>query len=128
MRKIITSDVFKLARIIKKTDLKNVITEISASTKKTSVVVDKNDSEEVKKEKQELLNKQQESVGFEVVMTIFEACCTEELEKGLYDLLSDIVEKDIANQPLDDTLEDIKEIVAQNDIFTFFKQASRLMK
>ena len=37
------------------------------------------------------------------------------------------VEKDIANQPLDELLKDLKEIVVQNDIFDFFKQAGQLI-
>ena len=83
---------------------------------------------EIRRKKQELLEKKQESVGFELIMTIFEACCTEELEKKFYDLLGGIIEKDVANQPLDDIFEDIKIIVKENDVLHFFKQVGQLMK
>ena len=51
MRKIIMTDVFKMARIFKETELKNVIAKIFESTKQDSVAICENNEEK----KQELL-------------------------------------------------------------------------
>ena len=129
MRKIIISDVFKLARLIEEADLENVFTKVvKLAERDKAFIICEEDDEETKKEKQALLEEKQHSVGLEIVMMVFKACCTKQLEKNLYDLLEGITEKDVANQPLDELMKDLKEIASQNDIFTFFKQAGQLMK
>ena len=114
MRKLITSDVFKMSRIIKEAKVKDAIMEIFKEKKKDGA-----------------LEEQQEEKGFEAIMTVLEACSTEKTEKMLYDFLGGIAEKDadkIANQSLEATIEDIKAIVTENNIFNFFKQAGQLTK
>ena len=131
MRKLITSDVFKMARIIKEAGVKNAIAEIFKETRNTNIVIEENDSEAVKKAKTEAINKKQEEAGFEAIMTIFESCSTEKLEKMLYEFLGGISEKksdEVAGQTLEATIEDIKTIVSENNIVNFFKQADQLTK
>ena len=131
MRKLITSDVFKAARIIKEAKVKDAISEIFESTKGVKISIDESDSEEVKAEKQQALAEKQEAAGFEAIMTIFEACSTPKLEGMLYELLAGICEKnadDIASQSLEVTIEEIKAIASENNIANFFKSASQLTK
>lgn len=129
MRKIITSDVFKASRIIREAKVKDAISEIFKSTQGTKIKIDAEDSEEVKAEKKALLADAQEAAGFEAIMTVFEACSTERLEKMLYELLGGICEKtpdDIANQSLEATITDLQSIAKENNLANFFKSASRL--
>ena len=129
MRKIVLSDAFKLARLIKEANLEDIFSKFTKLMKKdTSLTIHEDDSEEVKKEKQTLLEEKQQSMGFEIIKTVFEVCCTKELEERLYDLLGGIIEKDVTQQPLDELMADLKQVAAQNDILIFFKQAGRLMK
>ena len=129
MRKIVLSDAFKLARLIKEANLEDIFSKFTKLMKKdTSLTIHEDDSEEIKKEKQTLLEEKQQSMGFEIIKTVFEVCCTKELEERLYDLLGGIIEKDVAQQPLDELMDDLKQVAAQNDILNFFKQAGRLMK
>lgn len=120
MRKINTSDVFKMARIIKAAGAKEIIAEFFEEGKNKPVVNEKED-----------MSEQQEKMGFEVFMAIFEVCSTEKIEKMLYELIGGITEKEpdvIASQPLEIMVADIKTIVAKNNIAAFFKQAGQLMK
>lgn len=131
MRKLITSDVFKAARIIKEAKVKDAISEIFESTKGVNISINENDSEEEKKVKLKEIANKQETAGFEAIMTIFEACSTEKLEGMLYELLAGICEKnadDIANQSLETTVEEIKTIARENNLANFFKSASQLTK
>lgn len=131
MRKLITSDVFKMARIIKAAQVKDAIAEIFESTKGVDSGILEGDSDEVKEAKRKALADKQEAAGFEAIMTIFEACSTEKLEKMLYDLLAGVTEKtadDIGGQSLEATIADIKTIVEENNIANFFKSAGQLTK
>jgi len=131
MRKLITSDVFKMARIIKAAQVKDAISDIFASTKGINSGILETDSEEIKEEKRKALEEKQEAAGFEAIMTVFEACSTEKLENMLYDLIGGISEKDVdtvAKQTLEVTITDIKTIVSENNIANFFKSASQLTK
>lgn len=131
MRKLITSDVFKMARIIKAAQVKDAIADIFESTKGVNAGILETDSEEVKEEKRKALADKQEAAGFEAIMTVFEACSTEKLENMLYELFGGITEKkpeDIARQSLETTIADIKTIVKENNIVNFFKQAGQLTK
>lgn len=119
MRKIITTDVFKMARIMKEAKIKDAITQLFKEKKRVSAGDDA------------ALEEVQEEAGFEAIMTVFEACSEEKTEGMLYEFLGGITEKgaeNVANQSLDTTIEDVKIIVAENNIFNFFKQAGQLMK
>lgn len=112
MRKINTSDVFKLARILKKgkveESISKAIGEIDIKGK----------------------NKITEKVGVKVMLALFESCGEPDVEPLIYDLFGGIAEVDpstIATQPFEDTLEMFKEISKENNLTIFFKQASQLM-
>lgn len=131
MRKLITSDVFKMARIIKEAKVKDALAQIFKTTKKTEIKILESDSEEEKKEKTKALEEQRESAGFEAIMTVFEACSTEKLEKMLYEFMGGVCERkaeEIANQTLEETIESIKKIVEENNIGVFFEKASQSVK
>ena len=112
MRKIQTQDVFKLARIIKqakiKKEISEIIKEVSAEKEKENV---------------------SEKVGIMVFLTIMENCSEKEVEEQFYDLFGGIVEIDsetVKIQSLDVTFEQIKQMVAENNIINFFKTAGKL--
>jgi len=112
MRKINTSDVFKLARILKKGNVEeniaNAIGDIDIKNK----------------------SKVTEKVGIKVMLALFESCGEPEVENLVYDLFGGIAEIDpntIATQTFDKTLEMFKEIAKENNLSNFFKQASRLI-
>lgn len=115
MRKIITSDVFKLARIIKKIGIKDDISAMYAQVQQA-----KKQGEEFNSEK----------IGIDLMLKVIEACSTEEQEKQIYGLLAGIMEKteeDIKNQSLDTLMEDIKRIFSENNMTNFFKAAAKSM-
>ena len=129
MRKINTSDVFKMARIIKQANVKSAMAEIFNSTRENKIEILEGDSDEEKAEKLKKIERKKENAGFQAIMTIFESCCTEELEEMLYQFLAGITEKrseDIATQSLETTIEEVKTIVKENNIFDFFSQADQL--
>lgn len=107
MREIITSDVFKLARIMKDGNVKSSVAELFAGP----------------------TSKNAQELGFEIIYTIIEACASEKQEQKVYDLIGGIVEKDadvIKNQNYKITIEDIKAIANNNDLLDFFKEADQL--
>lgn len=131
MRKLNTSDVFKMARIIKKAKVAEAIEQIFTSSRENPIIIKEDDSEEVKSEKKREIERKKEAAGFRTIMTIFESCSTEELENMLYQFLGGITEKnpeDVSKQSLEATINDIKQIVKENNIADFFKQADQLTK
>ena len=131
MRKLITSDVFKMARIIKEAKVKDAIAQIFEKTRKEKIVISESDNEEERAKKEKEIEEKKEAAGFNAIMTVFEACATEKLEKLLYDFMAGIVEKkseEIANQSLETTISEIKEIVRENNIADFFEKAGQLTK
>lgn len=111
MRKINTSDVFKMARLMKEADLTTEIKEAVTAGKKKGA--------------------DEEEIGVNVVMHIIGSCSDEKVEKKFYDLVAGICEKgeeEIKNQSLEQTVADIKRICEENNIVNFFRSASRLVK
>lgn len=114
MRKIITSDVFKMARIIRKANAKEEMIKVFSKM------------EELKGDESKTLEDVKKEVGMEIVAYLIESCGDEEVEKLLYNLLSGIAEKkenDIKNQSLDTTIEMLKQIAKENDLQNFFSVA-----
>ena len=114
MRKIQTQDVFKLARIIKQAKAKE---EISKIIKEVSV--------EKKDEKENV----SEKVGIRVFLTIMENCSEPAVEEQIYDLLGGIAEvppETVKTQSLEVTLEQIKQMAAENNMMNFFRTAGKL--
>lgn len=113
MRKLITRDVFKMARIIHKANAKEEIKQIFQK------VADAKDSGAD-------VETMQREAGMEVIAFIIDACGNEDVEKAIYDLIAGIAEKDadaIKNQSLDATIELLKAIAKENDIQNFFSVA-----
>lgn len=129
MRKINTSDVFKFAKILKKTRIKESIAKLyEDGAAKEAEIKKKFLSEEDIKEQ---LQKAQNDFGVQFAFSILDAAADGGVEKDLYDLLGGITEKaptDIENQSLEKTLEDLKNIAKENNLSLFFKSASRLMQ
>lgn len=97
MRKILTKDVFSLARIIKKANVKEELKKVDL--KKADVY----------------------EVGMTMIFTIVEAGSI--AEKEIYKLIEDITGKNIEDMELQETIELLKEIEKENDLMSFFKQA-----
>lgn len=132
MRAINTQDVFRLSRIIKTIDIKAELPGIVKQIEKMNEVklsIQEDDSEEVKEQKKAEYEEIMVKVGIDIVFGIIEKCSDPKQEKAIYELLGGILEKDakkIAEQPIKDTIEDIKQIVEENDIAVFFKLSAQL--
>lgn len=114
MRKIETHDVFKMARIIKKAEIKGKIEEIIRETNRT----DEQDKGSVK-----------EKIGVKIMFCIIETCSDEKLEEMLYDLIGGITEKDanaIKTMSIEGLMDVFKEIAEANNLTNFFNIAGRL--
>lgn len=112
MRKINTSDVFKMARILKKGNVEeniaNAVGEMTESKGK----------------------KMTEKIGIKIMLILFESCGDNEVESMIYELIGGIAEVSpdiIAEQPFEDTLKLLQSISEHNDIKGFFKQAGQLI-
>lgn len=109
MRKINTSDVFKLARMIKGGEIIEGFKKAYAAGKEKGADAEK--------------------IGLDVILDLVCACTDAKMEGQLYDLLAGICEKTperIGEQPLGETIEDIRRICEENDIINFLKSASKL--
>lgn len=109
MRKLNTGDVFKMARLLKNTNMVESV--------KTAFEKGKEDGADEMK------------VGIDFVCDVLCACSEERTETQLYDLLSGICEKkpdEIRSQSLETTVQDIQRIFEENNVLNFFRSASRL--
>lgn len=109
MRKLNTGDVFKMARLMKGSNILGSVKGAFARGK-----------EEGADAKQ---------VGVDFISDVLCACSDEKTESQLYELLAGICEKkpdEIRNQSLETTLEDIQRIISENNILNFLKSASKL--
>ena len=112
MRKIITRDVCKLARIMKKSNVEDNIAKAveemeGAKGKKVS-----------------------EKAGIKIMLVLFESVGDPEVEELIYDLFGGIAEiepQELADMPFDETIELFKQINEQNNLKAFFKAAGRLV-
>lgn len=108
MRKLVTKDVFKLARIIKKGNIKQELADLAERFSKKEV------------------KPTAERVGYEIVITIVEACGNKDVEKEIYSLLGDIFEEqDIENMSIETLIGRITQLAKENDLGSFFKLASQ---
>jgi uncharacterized protein YaaR (DUF327 family) len=109
MRKIVLSDVPKLARIIKTTNTKEAILKAYEDGKRDGADA--------------------EVVAATVFFTIFENCGEEKTEKQIYELLAGIMEKtpeEVQGLSVDKLIEDIKVIAEENNLVSFFKSALKV--
>ena len=135
MRDLITKDIFTIVRIINAADLKESVlnmmregTNISIQYKDKFLKA-KNEKEKSKIEEEILLK--QKDMGVDFAFTLMSNLVTPKLEKMLYDFLSSLTgknAKDIENQNMNDTLDDIMEICTNENIPDFFKKVSRLLQ
>ena len=132
MRAINTQDVFRLSRIIKAINIKEEIPKITRQIEQMNEVkqsIQEDDAEEVKKEKQRRYEEIMLDLGVNIVFSIIEKYSDPRSERAVYELLGGILEKkpdEIANQPIQDTINDIKRIAAENNLINLFKQAGQL--
>jgi hypothetical protein len=109
MRKLNTGDVFKMARLMKSSDILGIIKESFA------------------KGKEEGADARQ--VGIDFISDVLCICSEERTEAQLYDLLGGVCEKkpdEIRDQSLETTVADIMRIIEENNVLNFLKSASRL--
>lgn len=110
MRKINTQDAFKAARLIKHSDIKNVILDYY---------------EKGKDENQDI-----EKFGVSVIFDVIACLGDSKAENMFYELIAGICEKsvnEIKEQALTQTIEDIKAIAKENDLKSFFMSVSAMI-
>ena len=112
MRKLGLKDAFSVARIIKSADLKNEIFEFAKYVKTKD-----------KKNKQE--------VGLEFVITMISSLSSKEVENEFYslyaDIRGDITPEQASLMDITEVITDIKNIIVENDIQSFFTSLSALI-
>ena len=109
MRKINTSDVFKMARLLREGNIAEAARKAYLDGKKEGA-----DSEDI---------------GMNAIFDILCSCTDPSVEDQFCDLLAGICEKkkeDISNQSIETTVGDLKRICEENNIVNFFRSASRL--
>lgn len=116
MRKLNIKDAFSLARIIKKADIKEEIANFA-----NRIAVKKNG-------KDETVNT--EAVGLEFVVTLITSLSSKETEQEFYalfaDIRGDITADDVSKLSIPEVLDNVKTIIRENDIKSFFISASAL--
>ena len=106
MRKLNTSDVFKVARIIKSANLKEKVIEIY-----------KNKGD-----------KDMDTIGLDVIFSVIEGCSEKNIESEFYSFLGGVAglkTDEVANLELNKLIEILVEISKENDLGYFFKLATR---
>nr|DAN07747.1 MAG TPA: hypothetical protein [Caudoviricetes sp.] len=114
MRKLSIKDAFTLARIIKKADIKEEIADFA-----NRIAVKKNG-------KDETVNT--EAVGLEFVITLITSLSSKETEQEFYSLLADIrgdiTADEVSKLSIPEFLDNVKAIIRENDIKSFFTSLS----
>lgn len=116
MRKLNIKDAFTLARIIKKADIKEEIADFA------NRIAVKNNS------KDETVNT--EAVGLEFVITLLTSLSNKEIEQGFYSLLADIrgdiTADEVSTLSIPEVFDNVKAIIRENDVKSFFTSALAL--
>lgn len=116
MRKLNIKDAFTLARIIKSANIKEEIADFA-----NRIAVKKNS-------KDETVNT--EAVGLEFVITLLTSLSNKETEQEFYSLLADIrgdiTADDVSKLSIPEVLDNVKAIIRENDIKSFFTSLSAL--
>lgn len=106
MRKLVFKDSFKMAKIIKKANIKDEIAELTQkiSSNRTDVA----------------------KVGIEVAITLFSALGDEQVEKEVCEWLNDVFEVgNVEEMPLDEIGKHFSQLAKENNLQGFFKLASQ---
>ena len=109
MRKLLTGDLFAAMRIVKASNAKEALKPVLKQINKDADA---------------------EDVGIDVIMTLLECASDQKAEKAIYSFLSSPFEMeadDVANLPLNDLLQNMKELAKENDLAGFFSQLSDLI-
>lgn len=116
MRKLSIKDAFTLARIIKSADIKEEIADFA------NRIAVKNNS------KDETVNT--EAVGLEFVITLLTSLSNKETEQEFYSLLADIrgdiTADEVSILSIPEIFDNVKAIIRENDIKSFFTSLSAL--
>lgn len=115
MRKLNTSDIFALCRLIKATDAREQLRSIVTSAAK------RDDAEEPADLTQ---------IGVDGILAIVEAVVEPKAEALVYQFLAGPMEctpDDVRNMSLQDLTEGLKEIAAENNLTDFFGSASSIL-
>ncbi len=115
MRKLNTQDVFKLARLIKKANLKDDIKNLFEKSQRMEGDKDV----------------RQKELGFETALVIIEKTADEGVENEFYSLLAGIAEKtsdDIKTLSIEAMIELFIQVAKENNVVTFFKVAYQSAK
>lgn len=111
MRNINTQDAFKMARLIKHSDLKDVLIDYYEKGKNPDGI-------------------DIEKFGMNVIFDIVACLSDSKTENDFYELISGICEKtsqEIKEQSITETIEDIKAIAKENDLKSFFTSVSAMI-
>jgi hypothetical protein len=111
MRKLALKDAFSLARIVKAADVKKEMVSFAA---------------EMRGKKAEDI----EAVGLEFFVTLIQAASDVNVENKVYALYADLkgaTAEEVSNYDLATVKADIKELIAENDLKSFFSSFSALM-
>ena len=114
MRKLTLPDTFAFARILKAADIKSEIVNFSKE-----IIARKNKKQEINIDE----------IGLEFVVTLITAVADVKVEEKIYSFLASVCEMDVENVKklnLSKIKEIISEIIAENDLKTFFQSASAL--
>lgn len=116
MRKLSIKDAFTLARIIKSANIKEEIADFA------NRIAVKNNS------KDETVNT--EAVGLEFVITLLTSLSNKETEQEFYSMLADIrgdiTADEVSKLSIPEVLDNVKTIIRENDIKSFFPSLSAL--
>lgn len=112
MRKLITRDVFALARLVRasgaRQELQKIVKDLGNKTEDEINV---------------------ESVGIDGMLAILECCGERKAEAAFYEMIEDIAEvKGVSELPVEDFFEILSLINRDNDLPGFFKRVSGILK
>jgi hypothetical protein len=115
MRKLGLMDAFSFARLIKAADIRQEIAGFAA---------------EISARKQANTTLNADDIGIEFVLTLITNSSTVEVESKIYELYASIKEcsvEDVKTTDFETLKNDLKEIIAMNDLKAFFHSVSALM-
>lgn len=108
MRKLNTSDIFTMSKLLKKIDAKELILNLYEKG------IGNADEEAQKR------------IGIDVIFALLDKCAENGVEEQFYSFLAPIVEispDEIASQSINETIEQFKQIAKENDLASFFEFA-----
>ncbi|WP_300766985.1 hypothetical protein [uncultured Acetatifactor sp.] len=116
MRKINTGDVFKMARLLKNTNVMDAVKDAYKAAKREDVAEGAHKGDAGKG-----------GIWVDAAMKVLASCTSQQAEEQFYDLMAGICEnkpEDIRNRPLDGLIEDVRRICEENNVANFLRSAS----